>query len=106
MSEGHRAVQAEPLGYAVVPPPTPASNPAATLMFGGLGLILLGGGFLGLVLVLTNITKGNSFVGRPPGTSGSQAVLYAVLYLCALTCFGGATWLIRLAVRSILGRGQ
>ena len=102
--EAIEAPSAEPLGYA-----TPTRGGVAgvgfALIFGGLGLILLGGCFLIGVMIIANITSGVSFNGLPRGMSVPQMLLTGVLYVASFASFGGGAWLIVLSVRTMLGRG-
>lgn len=71
--------------------PTVAATVIACL---GIALILLGGCFL--IGVLMCVEGG--------GAAGAgQILLIIVLYLLAFACFGGALWLLFIAVRRLLG---
>ena len=97
-----QAVEAESLSYAT--PDRRGGGVAGVgfaLMFGGLGLIFLGGCFLIGVLILNNV----STVNGKAFTSG-ELLLMTVLYVASFGCFGGAAYLITLAVRHMLGRGR
>lgn len=83
--------------YATPEPRRPSKTWAATaLLFGGLGLVLLGGCFMiGVLTVMNSALLVNT--GQHPG----QALAILLLVL-ALGCFAGAVWLIVLGVKSLL----
>ena len=102
MSEAREVEEVESLGYAT--PSRGAGSSAGVgfaLMFGGLGLVFLGGCFLVGVLILHNVSAFNA-----ASLSEGQVFLLCVLYLAAFACFGGAVWLIGLSVRHMLGGGR
>ena len=95
----HEPIDAEPLSYES--PRDRAGGRAATgfaLVFGGLGLVFLGGCFLIGVLILNFAV--NEQV--PPGMRPGQVLLCVVLYAVAAGCFGGAVYLLYRGVRFML----
>jgi hypothetical protein len=87
-----------PLAYAT---PAISHKPSSVglwiLMFGGLGLIFLGGCFtIGILFMLTNDIDDNALVWRT-----RSYVFHIVLYLLAFACFAGGASLIVMAVRGV-----
>src|SRR4051794_8617837 len=66
------------------------------LLFGGLGLVVLGGCFL-IGVLITN--QAHSISGNP--FTFSDVVLQLVLYASAFGSFGGAVWMLILASRGL-----
>jgi hypothetical protein len=86
------------LTYATPTPPRGTRVGAGfALVFGGLGLVILGGCFLIGVLI---INQAHQISGNPLGFS--DVVLQCVLYVSALASFGGAGWILILATRGLL----
>lgn len=78
--------------YATPETRRPSKTWAATaLLFGGLGLILLGGCFLIGVLITSQ------------GSMAPSKVFIAFLLILALACFAGAIALIILGVKALMG---
>ena len=106
MTGGEPAVDAEvteTLGYATPARVGGTAGVGFALIFGGLGLIFLGGCFLIGVLITSNLS---GFNGVPTPITARHVLLLVVLYLAAFACFGGGAWLIVLAVRHMLGKGR
>ena len=92
--------------YAVpyaVPAPRPGARAwaGAAIVFGGLGLVALGGCFLIGVLSIVSVPN---FAGNTPATAltPAQIMLMTVLYLLAFICFGGAATLLFIGTRALL----
>ena len=87
------------LPYATPIMKRPGAAPGATLVFGALGLIFLGGCFMIGVLIL-NAPEFKGGPGAPilPKTAG-ELILEVALYVLAFSCFGGSLFLFTLAIR-------
>ena len=94
MSESTLAEADASLNYATPAAQPRRLSPAAILMCGGVALVFLGGCFL-IGVMITN--------GEAAATplSVGQIVFELVLYAATLGCFGGAIYLIYLAIRWI-----
>ena len=90
------------LPYAVPAPRAGARAWAgAAIVFGGLGLVGLGGCFL--IGVLSIVSVPNFAGANTPATlSTGQLALMTVLYLLAFTCFAGAATLLFIGTRALL----
>ena len=98
--------------------PTPASLPYASplerhaggsragagfaLVFGGLGLVLLGGCFLIGVLLIVVPDPFTGVASAPGPMTAPQLTLMVVLYALAFACFAGAGVLLLLGTRGLL----
>jgi hypothetical protein len=83
--------------------PKPAARDwaGAAIIFGGLGLVLLGGCFLIGVL---SIVRPNIFMGpatAPPMTAAAT-MLMMILYLLAFLCFAGGAVMLVTGTRALL----
>jgi hypothetical protein len=89
-----------PLAYAT---PAISHKPSSIglwiLMFGGLGLIFLGGCFTIGILIMLEPTVG--FSATPVVWTPGRYVFHVFLYLLALGCFAGGACLIVMSVRGI-----
>jgi hypothetical protein len=90
------------LSYASQPVYVRAPSPlaGAAIIFGGLGLILLGGCFLIGVLLIVR----PNFVA-PSSTNDltlAQVILMIFLYVMAFTCFAGAAVMLFVGTRGLL----
>ena len=72
------------------------------LIFGGLGLVLLGGCFLIGVLALVRPDALAAATAAPGPTTASQRLFMVVLYALAFACFAGGAVLIVLGTRGLL----
>jgi hypothetical protein len=94
----------EPLAYASVAPPRvgPRAGAGAAILAAGVALVGLGGCFLIGVMTMVNP---QALLGNPnlqPGMSGADLMLVTILYLLALTSFGGAGTLLFYGTRGLL----
>ena len=100
--EGATAVDAATrLAYAT---PVPTGSPVAAgaaVLFGGLGLVLLGGCFLIGVLVSTEVARENTVQGAP-GLTPWVVALLCVLYFATFACFLGALILLVKGTRALM----
>ena len=73
----------------------------AAIIFGGLGLVLMGGCFLIGVL---SIVQPNVFMGpaAPPPMTPAATLLMVILYLLAFLCFAGAAVMLVSGTRALL----
>lgn len=95
-----------------VPYATPAPRPGAkvwagaTILFGGLCLILLGGCFLiGVMGLVRPVFLGVMPNGAPapqPSLTSPQTILMVMLYLLAFATFAGAVWMLVVGTRGLL----
>ena len=95
-----------------VPYATPAPRPGAkvwagaTILFGGLCLILLGGCFLiGVMGLVHPVSMGFTPSGTavpPPGLTAPQIMLMMMLYLLSFASFAGAVWMLVVGTRGLL----
>ena len=92
-----------------VPYATPAPRPAAkvwagaSILFGGLCLILLGGCFLiGVMGVVESLGFNPGAPASPPPLTAPQMILMIALYLIAFASFAGAVLLLFIGTRGLL----
>ena len=89
------------LAYAT---PAPTGSPVAAgaaVLFGGLGLVLLGGCFLIGVLAATEVARENTVQGAP-GLTPWVITLLCVLYFATFACFLGAVVLLVKGTRALM----
>ena len=89
------------LSYAT---PAPTGSPVAAgaaVLFGGLGLVLLGGCFLIGVLIATEVARENTVQGAP-GLTPWVVVLLCVLYFATFACFLGGVVLLVKGTRALM----
>ncbi len=72
------------------------------LVFGGLGLVLLGGSFLIGVLLMVVPDPFTGVASAPGPMTAPQLTLMVVLYALAFACFAGAGVLLLLGTRGLL----
>ena len=94
---------ADALPYAA-PAPRPGARAAAgaAIVFGGLGLICLGGCFLIGVLPIVSPQSFNAFASTPARFTVAQWILMTALYLSSFACFAGAAVLLFVGTRALL----
>ena len=86
--------------------PAPAARrgtyAAAMLLFGGLGLIVLGGCFMiGILMTIQHVGFGGGVQPQLPLTT-AEMFFVAVLAVLGIACFGGAVVLLILGTRGLL----
>lgn len=79
------------------PPPVPRAGAGAAIVFGGLGLVLLGGCFLiGVLLLVRGFPDGDKTLDGP------EVMLMVTLYILAFASFAGAAAMLVVGTRALL----
>ena len=79
------------------PPPVPRAGAGAAIVFGALGLVLLGGCFLiGVLLLVRGFPDGEKTLDSP------EVMLMVTLYILAFASFTGAAAMLLVGTRALL----